>query len=662
MVLVGSLSVTPKVLNSDLGVERIEKVYDGTNSIANLNLNFDKATASVLLDDQVNLLGVGTFGDRHVGVNKAVNIGLALRGADASNYALASNSFTDPVGVITQLNSVQWIGANGANWSNASNWAGGALPDGNNVANILIPTAAVSVYDSDAFGNSASAINNQGVIRFTSANNFVFSNSVSGAGVIEQRGSGLLNVSGFNTLTGSLDIGSGSVVLGHANALGQGAVISNGGSLGLVSGVTLPRLVVNGNIKTTSAITTVGDQTFNGGVIFTVSGTPTSTVDPAARLGNFTSANGNLVFMGTIGAGMDAKDAQRSLVLTAANGRVTFNEQVGYGVADPASTTFRTIGFGQYSNNSQSNPWTVNPWAVDVLAKTIEINANVTTSETQRYTGASLIGNNGQNGFTRLLVSLDPAITFDGSIDDTTKGRHNLVLRAIALTDAESPSIQIGNVGQTTPLASLDLIAGLQSIQNNSLVAEISPDRSTFIGNLTLGGSVKTVGNQTYIGNEIAMGSLLQPIVLNTELGTIDAITGLRGNSSNPIQGLDNTSFERGPRAPGIGANLRANAQQQGRSLNEKVVGRLPSEESEQFGSGMANALKRAIERSLSQPLRLDELQELRKIGSISAEVELGVMQDVTAFPNQSNTAQSGLSCDDVASNGARSEECKVTD
>jgi hypothetical protein len=420
-------------------------------------------------------------------------------------------------------------------------------------------------------------------------------------------------------------------------------------------------LVVNGDVKTTSAITTVGDQTYNGGVIFNFSGTPTDSNDPSVRLANFASTDGNLSFMGTVGAGEGAKDAQRSLVVSAANGRVTFNDQVGYGVVDPLTPTFRTIGFGAYSNNSASNPWTVNPWAVDVVARTIALNANVTTSETQRYSGATLVGDNGRNGFTRMLVSLDPSITFEGTVDDTAKGQHSLVLRAIALNDNETPSIQLGNVGLTTPLASLDVLAGLQSTQNNSLVAEISPNRSTFIGNLTLEGSVKTVGNQTYVANAIALGSANNPIVLNTEKGTIEAITGQRGGTSTPIQGLDNTRFERGPRASGVGANLRANALEQGRALNEKIVGRLPSEESEQFGSGMVQSLKRAIELSRGKPLQLDELQELKKLDNLSAEVMVGDMQVATEPARVTDKSQSITTCRESDTLVADNEQCQTT-
>jgi autotransporter-associated beta strand protein len=525
----------------------------------------------------------------------------------------------------------------------------------------VIPVGTTSVYDSDQFGVTSAAINNQGTIRFNSANAFVLNNSVAGTGGLEQRGIGVLTLAGNNSFSGNLNIGQGSVVLAHNQALGQGDVVSNGGALGLSSSVVLPRLRVNGDITINTAMRTTGDQVYNGSVIFNFSGTPTDSNDPSVRLANFASTDGNLSFMGTVGAGSGAKDAQRSLVVSAANGRVTFNDQVGYGVVDPLTPTFRTIGFGAYSNNSASNPWTVNPWAVDVVARTIALNANVTTSETQRYSGATLVGDNGRNGFTRLLVSLDPSITFEGTVDDTAKGQHSLVLRAIALNDNETPSIQLGDVGLTTPLASLDVLAGLQSTQNNSLVAEISPNRSTFIGNLTLEGSVKTVGNQTYVANAIALGSANNPIVLNTEKGTIEAITGQRGGTSTPIQGLDNTRFERGPRASGVGANLRANALEQGRALNEKIVGRLPSEESEQFGSGMVQSLKRAIELSRGKPLQLDELQELKKLDNLSAEVMVGDMQVATEPARVTDKSQSITTCRESDTLVADNEQCQTT-
>jgi len=712
MVLVGSLSVTPKILNSDLGVDRIEKVYDGTNSIAELNLNFDKATASVLVADQVNLFGGGTFGDRHVGVAKAVNISLALRGADAANYALTSNSFTDPVGVITQLNSVQWIGTDGANWSNASNWAGGALPDESNVANILIPTAAVSVYDSDAFGSSTSFINNQGVIRFTSNNEFVFSNNVSGAGGIEQRGSGLLNVSGFNTHTGDLDIGGGAVVLGHTHALGQGGVISSGGSLSLDPDVVLSSLRVTGDITTTSAIRTSGDQIYNGALTFLSSGitTPVDDENDPPRLANFDSELGDIAFMGVVGAGVDAKVERRSLVVNAENGRVTFNDQVGLSAMDPLANGNTYLpaeyaSFSQLENNS--------PWAVDVLGQTIAISANITSSQTQLYTGSVLVGNNGNNGFTRLLLSLDPAITFNGAIDDTINGRHSLVLRAISTDPSEVPSIQVGNVGQTTPLAGFDLLTGQQAPE--SLVTHISMDRTTFVGDVLLNGSVKTMGNQTYVGRSIRFDDTGSPIVLDTDAGTIEILPGL--NSSNDpnvpaqtveVQGLNAVRFALGVNAPGLGQNLQAYAQEQGLSLS--VARRLPpavpairqdtgqtlinpgpliqtatrqsprqdtgqtlinpgsliqtatrqSPFTQQPPSSLTDVFKRSFEQNQRQALDVEEWLDTSGLMAVSGQVAVGDLEDAPLKPSETNDSTSSPGCSESTASAQLDEQCQT--
>lgn len=62
--------------------------------------------------------------------------GITLGGLDVGNYNLASSTATTTAN-ITQLASVQWIGpASGGQWSNAANWAGGALPDRQNVASV----------------------------------------------------------------------------------------------------------------------------------------------------------------------------------------------------------------------------------------------------------------------------------------------------------------------------------------------------------------------------------------------------------------------------------------------------------------------------------------------------------------------------------------------
>src|SRR4029077_15572450 len=71
--------------------------------------------------------------------------GLSLTGAQASNYTVNTTA-TAPAD-ITQLASVAWVGGSGNLWSTAANWAGGAIPDLANVANVTVPTGATVVFD-----------------------------------------------------------------------------------------------------------------------------------------------------------------------------------------------------------------------------------------------------------------------------------------------------------------------------------------------------------------------------------------------------------------------------------------------------------------------------------------------------------------------------------
>jgi hypothetical protein len=442
-------------------------------------------------------------------------------------------------------------------------------------------------------------------------------------------------------------------LLGHNNALGQGYVLSNGGSIGLTSGVVLPSLRVDGSVTTTSAITTTGNQTYNGALTFMSGGTPTP-----ARVANFESTQGDIAFMGTVSAGVGSKAAERSLVVSALNGQATINEQVGLNVVDTSQANFATQRWSQYAGATG-----VNPWAVDIEAERIALNANVTSFETQLYKGATLIGNNGLNGFNRMLISLDPAITFIGSVDDTAKGQHSLILRAISLVNNEVPSIQLGSVGQINPLASLDILTGRQMTQGNPFVAEISLDRTQYVGQVVLKGSVATVGDQTYVGRSIDLDSSQETIVLKTETGVIEAITGIDAGASVSITGLNNTRIERGPRARGAGSELRANARAQGQTLNEKIVGRLPSEEAEQTGSGMVSALKRSIDRIQTRQPDLDDMLDLNGLASAGGEVSIGALQDVSATPMAERSSASGatqIDCDVPSVAQLNPDECRT--
>jgi len=234
-----------------------------------------------------------------------VNLSLGLRGADATNYALANSSLSTNVGEITQLASVTYTGGTNGVWSDASNWAGGALPDRNNVAQVIVPSGKSVIYNTDQVGTIGSTLTVNGAVRFASSNAFTLNNTVSGSGDLQQRGTGTLTVSGTNTsFSGNLDIGAYAAELGSAQALGTGHVVSNAGHLSVTSGVTLPSLQIDGAATLDTTVKTTGNQVYNGALTFLSSGT--------TQAPNFVSDAGDINFLGTLSAGTGAMSAQRS--------------------------------------------------------------------------------------------------------------------------------------------------------------------------------------------------------------------------------------------------------------------------------------------------------------------------------------------------------------
>ena len=501
-VLTGGLTVTPKILNNNLGVQAITKVYDGSASISNFGLTFNQPTAGVATNDTVTLLGSGSFDDRHVGTNKTVSLSLGLSGADAANYALASPSLSANIGQVTQLASVTYTGATNGNWSDPNNWAGGALPDRNNVAQVVIPTGKTVVYYSDQVGTIGSTLAVNGAVRFSSSNAFTLANTVSGTGNLEQRGTGMLTVSGSNTnFSGNLDIDAYSATISNAQALGTGHVVANGGHLSVSAGLTLPSLRVDGSVILDTAIKTTGDQTYNGALTFLSSGT--------AQAPNFVSDTGNVSFESTVSAGLGAMTAQRSLFVSAPNGTVLFNDQVGRMVQGlDYNTQYLTSGVNDTS-----------PYALSVSAQTIKLFGDVTTFDSQTYDGAVRVGTNGTNGHTRLLVSMDPTITFKGTVDDAdpTGKVNGLDVRAISLaqiaSNAAVPTITFeSDVGGVSPLATLRLATGIQNSAAGALVTEVKTDDASrrdvhykgdiiLKGDLTVGDAPLMIAEQLLVPN-----------------------------------------------------------------------------------------------------------------------------------------------------------------
>ena len=139
--------VTPKSIVVS-GLAAVDKTYDGNTSAA---INTSAVVfGGIVAGDDLSVAGVGNFDNKNTGAGKAVAIVSSYGGTDVGNY-----TFTDQlssVADIFRLNSVTWIGGLTGDWSDPANWAGGAIPDLANVANVVIPDGVTALFNDSVAG------------------------------------------------------------------------------------------------------------------------------------------------------------------------------------------------------------------------------------------------------------------------------------------------------------------------------------------------------------------------------------------------------------------------------------------------------------------------------------------------------------------------------
>ncbi len=266
---------------------------------------------------------------------------------------------------------------------------------------------------------------------------------------------------------------------------------------------TLP-LIVNGDVTLGSGIRTQGAQTYNGDV--------TLAYGNETELGSvkLTTTDSNVTFNGTITADSNSKITdvnKRSLWIDAGAGTVTFNDRVGVTEATGINNTS-----------------TANLYNLNVNAANIRVNADITTLEEQVYDGAVVVGDNGTNGSVRTFLSVDPRIEFLGTIDDAVANYHSLIVKAITFDSAVPIIIFANAIGSLSPLLDISAIVGKHV---GPAVGDISIDPLQQVGELTIGGSVTTLRNQTYQADVINLGSAnASQLIFTTKNGKISFLVG----------------------------------------------------------------------------------------------------------------------------------------
>ena len=418
------------------GITASNKTYDG-NAIAALS------TASASYDglisgDDLTVSASGAFSNKNVGTGKTVTLTSSYSGDDISNYSITDQSST--TANIAQLSSVTWTGdGDGDAWSTAANWTSSAIPDNNNVAAVVIPANASVEYDADNLGAVGSTITNSGTLTFTGSTDLTFANVISGTGSVVKSGTGSLTLSGANTFSGGMNYGSSTLII--SNSFAATSFTSSGGNLSISP--TLRTIDLTGPTTISSDITTTGTQRYRGNIIV-ASGSIASPVE-------FSSTNADIIFDGILKA--DATGKSRSMTFDAGTANLIFNDRIGY--------NFNSADFDPDLTADSFYKMIFN-------AGSITVKGDVMTFEEQVYNGPVIIGSN-NNGVTRTLLSMDPAITFNSTVNDTIANTHNLIAKAVEVRRvgevATTPVVTFASyVGNNISLASHQGLTGYQII------------------------------------------------------------------------------------------------------------------------------------------------------------------------------------------------------
>ncbi|MBT8522558.1 hypothetical protein G6737_08440 [Polynucleobacter paneuropaeus] len=556
LVVIGAVNVAPKVMSfADLGISGISKVYDGSVYMTNLVLT--TSPGAFVPGDNIQAVATGTLSTQNVGTGLGYTVGITFAGSDAANYSISGGAVyvagaggNGPAnGSITQLASVTYTGPAGGNWSNGANWTTtstlgttnpitGATPTLSNVANVIIPAGKSVVYDqalattTAAVGSDVNVLDNGNLtISMPLPSPVTLAMPISGIGTVGIANTGVITLSGSNSYSGGTSIAAGtSLIAGSSSAIGTGPVSSSGtaanpANFSAAPGVTLNSLSINGGAtQLLSDITTSGAQTYGTNLIISGAGAGTTTLSS-------TGTNAPITFTGTI----DAANSKSQSLLINATGRVTLGNSIG-------------------SNISLNN--------LTITGSSIYILADVLTTVSQTYNGPAFIGDNGQTGFlfpsagssdysyfnytsasgltsavsykdlnpiyVRTLISTDPDITFNGSVNDTTINTHTLLMGAIAPAGGATPTISTNAnaIGNVAPLYSLNI--------------------QTLVGG-TVAGTISTAGAYTYTNQTWGTGALLAyaqpstsvvPFVTQATGSSVTLIVPVQNNNQLNVQNM----------------------------------------------------------------------------------------------------------------------------
>jgi filamentous hemagglutinin family protein len=308
----GTANITRRTLAAS--ATGIDKVYDGSTA-ATVTLGDDRVNGDVLA-----LNGSAAFGDKNVGNGKAVGVtGIALSGADASNYTLSATAASTTAAITPRALAASATGIDKV--YDGQTAATVTLGDNRVSGDVLTLTSTGAAFaDKNAGGGKAVSVSGIALSGTDAANYSLSNTTASTSATIAQR---MLNASAT---------ASGKVYDGQTAAsatLGDDRVAGDVLTLGSTGAAFADKNAGTGKTVTVNGITVSGTDAAN----YTLaSGTATTTADIAKRTLTASTGSVTKVYDGLAAATISLSDDRvAGDVLTTSGSAVYSDKNVGTG-------------------------------------------------------------------------------------------------------------------------------------------------------------------------------------------------------------------------------------------------------------------------------------------------------------------------------------------
>ena len=505
----GNYTVTPATITAVTGITAANKTYDGSTT-ATLTTSAPGFTGMIAGDSLKVSAANGAFSDPNVGTSKTVSVsGLTLGGTDASNYIVSPNTVTTTAN-ITQLASVAWTGSTGGNWSNATNWAGGAIPVGTDVAAVSLPTGSNVTYDAAANSTTLNTLSSAGSLVLT-GNNLSVGSLIQSSGSLT--GTGKLNV------TNSFSQSSGATI-----AL-TGAAIAN------ITQASGNLNIVNLSAPTVNLTASTGAITQSGPILATalntVSATGTTLTDAGNQIGGFSATNS--------GSGdITLNDTANPLTITGISNTGGGSDTVNNVGAISITGTIAAAGGGSVNLTASGANGAISESGKGLISTTglVTTSSNGGTSLNDANTMGSFAATNTASGDVSLtntgIFEVVDISNTPGAVSVSNVGA--ITVGPLASTANTQQSITAGNSVTLTAYSPLTINGAINAHGNVALTAGTSPGGTTDILTInspvvSTAGSVSLAAGNNIVGANLVTAALgvTQDYNMNNGSGGITA-------------------------------------------------------------------------------------------------------------------------------------------